>query len=318
MGDMQNNMSYLFFDIECANSFKGICKMCSFGYVIIDENFNIIEKKDIVMDPEAVFDYYLFKKDSEVKLAYTRDYFYSQFPFNYYYDKIKYIFSDEYDGIFGYAVGNDVKYIYEACERYNLEQIILEAYDVAQIAYAYDHLTGKLKELTENTQDTSLKLVHSHKSDDDAKMTMQLLKNMCDHLELTIEEIIDASEVKPISYRKKVQVYSKEGKKHRRLTPEQREKNELFNSYYDKQNIENQIGNLNNITFSISATIKKDLDKAIEVAEVIFNNSGMMTKSLSDSIYIVSYNEEDSKRLENTIDTTKIDIITYEELLQMI
>ena len=47
-------MKYLFFDIECANSFDGICKMCSFGYAIFDNKFNKIESKDILMDPEMI------------------------------------------------------------------------------------------------------------------------------------------------------------------------------------------------------------------------------------------------------------------------
>ena len=34
-------MNYLYFDIECCDG-KHIC---SFGYVITDENFNILEKK---------------------------------------------------------------------------------------------------------------------------------------------------------------------------------------------------------------------------------------------------------------------------------
>ena len=37
-------MKYLFFDVECANVHHG-SKMCSFGYVLTDENLNIIESK---------------------------------------------------------------------------------------------------------------------------------------------------------------------------------------------------------------------------------------------------------------------------------
>ena len=38
-------MKYLFFDIECANRLN---KICEFGYVLTDENFNIL-KKDLKM-----------------------------------------------------------------------------------------------------------------------------------------------------------------------------------------------------------------------------------------------------------------------------
>ena len=33
---------YLFFDIECANCYNNCAKLFSLGYVVTDENFNII------------------------------------------------------------------------------------------------------------------------------------------------------------------------------------------------------------------------------------------------------------------------------------
>ena len=46
-------MEYLFFDIECANSFDGGGKICEFGYVITDEQFQIKEKKMYLIDVYA-------------------------------------------------------------------------------------------------------------------------------------------------------------------------------------------------------------------------------------------------------------------------
>ena len=48
-------MEYIFFDIECANCFQGRGKICSFGYVITDESFNVISKNDILMNPHSRF-----------------------------------------------------------------------------------------------------------------------------------------------------------------------------------------------------------------------------------------------------------------------
>ena len=44
-------MKYLFFDIECCDGNH----ICSFGYVIVNNNFEILEKKDLVMNPEKRF-----------------------------------------------------------------------------------------------------------------------------------------------------------------------------------------------------------------------------------------------------------------------
>ena len=47
-------MKYTFFDIECANCIEGQAKICSFGYVITDEQFNLLEKEDLIVNPKAI------------------------------------------------------------------------------------------------------------------------------------------------------------------------------------------------------------------------------------------------------------------------
>ena len=41
-------MSLVFFDIECASVYKTSAKICAFGYVVCDDDFNILEKEDIL------------------------------------------------------------------------------------------------------------------------------------------------------------------------------------------------------------------------------------------------------------------------------
>ena len=48
-------MEYLFFDIECANCDGGNGKICSFGYVLADSRLDVMEKRDIVINPKAPF-----------------------------------------------------------------------------------------------------------------------------------------------------------------------------------------------------------------------------------------------------------------------
>ena len=70
-----NHKTFVFFDCECANVFDGVGKICSLGYVITDDELNVIESEDVVMNPECEFDWYLFGAKSECKLAYSKDYF---------------------------------------------------------------------------------------------------------------------------------------------------------------------------------------------------------------------------------------------------
>ena len=81
----------LFFDIECANIFNNVCKMCSSGYVITDEEFNVIEMKDIIIKPESKYNPYLFRENSKTRLAYSKKYYNGH-----------YNFKSDYISIFGF------------------------------------------------------------------------------------------------------------------------------------------------------------------------------------------------------------------------
>lgn len=51
---------YLFFDIESIDRKSRF--ICTFGYVLIDENFNIIESDDILINPNVIeYDWYVLK-----------------------------------------------------------------------------------------------------------------------------------------------------------------------------------------------------------------------------------------------------------------
>ena len=44
-------MRYLFFDIEGANNYNYIAKMCTIGYVITDTKFKLNTKIDVIINP---------------------------------------------------------------------------------------------------------------------------------------------------------------------------------------------------------------------------------------------------------------------------
>ena len=48
-------MKYVFFDIECACVYKCVAKICAFGYVVTDENYNVLAKEDILVNPKGKF-----------------------------------------------------------------------------------------------------------------------------------------------------------------------------------------------------------------------------------------------------------------------
>ena len=86
-------MKYCFFDIECANCFKdnnGVSrgKICEFGYLITDENFNKIESAEYIINPKAPFDEYVLNN----MLTYPKQVYLAAQDYNAFYDKIKRLF----------------------------------------------------------------------------------------------------------------------------------------------------------------------------------------------------------------------------------
>lgn len=313
-------MKYLFFDIECANSSEGVCKMCSFGYAIVDEKFKLLESKDIIMDPESDFDWYLVsKKNAKAKLAYKPDFYRLFQSFPYQYNEIKRVLTEEYGGIFGYAVNNDLKYINDSITRYNLPPIELKAFDLAEMLMEYDNvskgLANSLKELTDKEHPELI----NHNSEHDAIMTAKLLENICKKLEVRIEEYLELSEIEAKSYEETIKVKAVENIKPREIKvkdPVIREKNDLFNTYYDKENEHPSNLEYDGLMYSVSSVIKRDIDLALKLVEHIYHGNGVMTYALGDSEILIVLDEEDKERLSNIVDTSRVELVLLEKYLK--
>ena len=118
-------MNYCFFDIECANCYGGKGKICSFGYVLTDENLNVIEKKDIIINPRASFNL-----GPDLKLAYSKSEFRQAAPFPDYYDEIGALLEYPEYVVLGYSIENDCNFLRADCQRYNLPCFDFPFYDV--------------------------------------------------------------------------------------------------------------------------------------------------------------------------------------------
>lgn len=182
-------MRYLFFDIECANCFNGNGKICSFGYVLTDTSFNVLEKRDILINPRSKF--HLRGSKDGIELAYPEEVFRAQPDFKHFYSEIKKLLTEKDQIVFGHSVSNDVGFIRSECVRYNLPPINYEFYD-GQILF--QKITNRqrnisLESINEyfgyNTDESVL-----HKSDDDAYVTMLSIKAMAERMGKSIVELI--------------------------------------------------------------------------------------------------------------------------------
>ena len=100
-------MNYIFFDIECANCEGGQAKICSFGYVVTNEAFEVLEKEDLLVNPRAPFMLTGHRNRPYIKLAYDKEEFKKAPDFPGVYEKIRELLNRRDSLIFGYAADND-------------------------------------------------------------------------------------------------------------------------------------------------------------------------------------------------------------------
>lgn len=184
-------MKYLFFDIECSDG-KHIC---AFGYVIVDKNFNIIEKKDIAINPKWGFRKGRAGFDPRTDLAYSVEYFRKQKSFDYHYENIKKILLLEDTIVLGHAVSSDLSFLRMACDRYNLPQIQISAYDTQNIYYQYNkqHYFRSLENIAKDLE-LDISNLSEHKSCDDAEISMLITKGICKNLGTSLDELLELCE----------------------------------------------------------------------------------------------------------------------------
>lgn len=183
-------MDYIFFDIECANCFQGRGKICSFGYVITDESFNVISKNDILMNPHSRFHLYGHGNHPGIVLGYDEKTFNSSPDFPKHYKKIRELLTKPDRLVFGFSVMSDAGYIKSECERYHKEIFDYNFIDIQRIFTDFkglDNTPSLIKCANEygvsETQDV-------HKSDDDSYFTMRVLKGLCKETGLSVFELI--------------------------------------------------------------------------------------------------------------------------------
>lgn len=168
-------MNYLFFDTECANCYNGKGKIYSFGYVLTDDDFNVIRQPtDILINPECRFDFYVKRHI----LAYDETQIEQSPNFKECYLTIKNLMCDSNTICFGYGIENDKNFLKHACKRYNLEPINAVVYDVQKLITII--LSRPARKLDVEYTELIGEEEGAHRSDIDAMRTMKLARFLAD------------------------------------------------------------------------------------------------------------------------------------------
>lgn len=180
-------MKILSIDIEsCTGRFTN-ASICSFGYCIADENFNIIEQKDIIINPIPKKFFNGRASKAGIQLAYPEEVFRQSYRFDHYYSEIASLFEGAL--VIGFAIDNDVKYLNNACDYFHRDRIKYKFIDVQILHRVVNDLPNciGLSAASEQLHEEFI----PHRSDEDARMTLLVLKNMCESAGLSANELAE-------------------------------------------------------------------------------------------------------------------------------
>ncbi len=183
-------MNFLFFDIECANCNAGVSKICEFGYVLTDGNLNIIKSENLLINPQASFNTYAFKR-AGIELAYPYHEYYNHPTLNERYEKIKALLTDSNTLPIGFSTDNDANFILSDLKRLKLPLFNFKFVDVLKL---YTEGLGRKENLSLDAifkeQEVDSDIVH-HEALNDSIMTLKIFENFCNQVNIFPREILD-------------------------------------------------------------------------------------------------------------------------------
>ena len=171
-------MKLVFFDIECAGVRKTYAKICAFGYVVCDENFNILEKEDLLINPLGRFELTDRKGEKGIVLPYEYGVFKKQPSFPKVYNRIKKLLEDNDTRVLGHAVMNDVKYLNLETKRFKLPSFRFSFADSQLIFMSLKNDFSHQFGLEHIAEDLGVEFT-PHRAVDDAYATMRIVEAMC-------------------------------------------------------------------------------------------------------------------------------------------
>lgn len=315
-------MRYIFLDTESANCFDDVYKLCEIGYVITDEKLNLLPgTTDALINPGKGRDcrFYLKgrKNGRDLILAHPYEKYFASPTFDCFYDNLKFLLNQKDIKVFFWAGENDIQAIEDNCARYHLPLISFLSYDV-QILFRKVVKPKQIPNLQKALEDLGVDLsgITAHRPDEDARMTMMLLKVLCEKEGKDVETLLKEH---PECQRDSVPAYEEMKKRHeekmerKRLAEEEKERlkpyNDVLNAIY-AQEIEE--GFPFEKRFSISVNMKRHLDETLSLVQEWLSEGYRTLRGLGVK-YLVCYDEEEVNLLKEKLDTSNLIILSKED-----
>lgn len=319
-------MKLVFFDIECASVFKNVAKICAFGYCVCDMNFNVLEKRDVLINPKGKFHLTDRKGQRGLVLPYDYDEFKNYPSFPHVYEEIKSLLEDKDNLVFGHSTCNDVRYLSLETKRFKLPPFNFEFYDSQILYMAQTDDFSRQFGLEHITQDLDV-VFTPHRAADDAYATMKVVqalcqKNGCDVLELNRRFKVKAGKthdcniIRPIC--KGMIDYENAKKRQKQARSLTRMQFSVFLSKKQWMHKKKRNGIFCDKTFCFSKPIEDDLKTSIDLVEKVYALGGTYSQKLSKSNVYVHLSGDDSARLKSATENENIEVMSLDKLLGMI
>ena len=186
----------LFVDTESSNCFGNLYKMCEYGQCATDVHFNEMPKgrQDIIMNPGRDGKFYLAgrKGHRDIILAHTEDEYRKAPLFPEFHNDISFFLKQENALVFMWASENDIQALLDQCWRYKMTRISFVSYDVQRIFMKAFPEFGGIPSLEKAAAFLGIDIKDNtlHRPDEDAYITMMILKAIVEKTGKTVMELI--------------------------------------------------------------------------------------------------------------------------------
>jgi DNA polymerase III epsilon subunit-like protein len=315
-------MNLVFFDIECASVFKTIAKICAFGYVVCDEQFNIIQREDILINPKGKFHLTDGRGEHGLVLPYEYEDFKNYPKFPAVYPKIKQLLEDENNIVFGHSILNDIKYLDLETNRFKLPSFNFSFSD-SQLMYmtAINDFSRQFG-LEYITKDLNVEFT-PHRAADDAYATMKIVEAMCKRYDMSVTQLeehlqIKRGRIKRHQVTKPTSATFDEYCTQRELNKKDRaERRTKFFMFLSRKRVKKS-GKLVGTTFNFSRNIEDEIELSIPLVTQIYEHGGRYTQKLTDCNMYVCRKGDETVRTHNAKQIEGLNVIDVDELKGML
>lgn len=315
-------MNLVFFDIECASVYKYTAKICAFGYVLCDEQFNILEKEDVLINPKGKFHLTGSHGEKGIVLPYEYSEFKKYPDFPHVYPRIKKLLEDRNNLVCGHATLNDVKYLDLETNRFHLQPFSF-AFSDSQLMYmtAISDFSRQFG-LEYITKDLNVEFT-PHRAADDAYATMRVVEALCKKYCCSFTELENLLKIKrgwiknhritkPASQDYIAYVAQRE-----RAKAERAERRSKFFVCLSRRKVV-KTGKLHGKVFAFSRPLEDEIDLSIPFLTRIYALGGKYSHKLEECNVFVCKEDDESVRTGNARKSEGLEIITPEQLKELL